>query len=394
VFLIAPATTSYKAAFGSGSAAPYLRSLKAKGTLLSHYDSLGRSELSDYLAMISGQAPDADTGAGCTTYAGFPEATEARANGLVTGNGCVYPETVLTIGDQVSASGHVWRAYIADMGKQTCLHPNSDALDDLALPGSEAGYDTRHNPFIYFHSLLDLGDCATDDQDLSRLPSALARKSSTATFSFIAPGACEDPAATTIAAPDTTSTTSTATTPASATPTTTTGTAPPASDTSATSIASDTSATSAASDTSATSAASDTPATGASTTSTTSSTSTTPTTPSATATTGCPPGQPVGISAEDAFLRTWVPRILASAAYRQNGVLVIAFAESGVEHSGRAVPTGALVLSRYTSRGAKVATAYSPYSLLHSVEDMLGYTPLGHAKSAPSFAETVLHKNL
>ncbi len=104
----------------------------------------------------------------------------------------MYPETALTIGDQVSASGHVWQAYIADMGKQACAHPNSNAAADGDLPGTEAGYDTAHNPFIYFHSLLDLGDCASDDQDLSRLQPALAHASGAPTFSFIAPGACED----------------------------------------------------------------------------------------------------------------------------------------------------------------------------------------------------------
>src|SRR6202042_1766173 len=130
-------------------------------------------------------------------------------NGLVPGRGCVYPETALTIGDQVSSSGHVWRAYIADMGKQACSHPNSGADDDLALPGTEPGYDTGHNPFIYFHSLLDLGDCATDDVDLSHLTAALDKRSRTAAYSFIAPGKCDDAAATSGQAPGTPSTTST-----------------------------------------------------------------------------------------------------------------------------------------------------------------------------------------
>ncbi len=355
VFEIALSTTGYAAVFGHGSAAPYLRSLEAKGTLLTHYESLGRGELADYLAMVSGQGPNADTSVGCTSYVEFPQAVAARANGLVPGRGCVYPETALTIGDQVSSSGHVWKAYIADMGNQACSHPNSDAVDDVALSGTEPGYDTRHNPFIYFHSLLDLGDCANNDVDLSKLPSALAKKSRTATFSFIAPGACQDARAT-VSAP------SPATAPASSTSTTTTSAASTASTTaSSTTASSTTSAT-----TSATSGSVSTPVTAA----------------------GCPSGQPVGIPAEDVFLKLWVPRILSSPAYKKDGVLVITFAGAGRKRAG------ALVLSRWARKGKAIATVYRPYSVLRSVEDMLGYTALAHAQSAPTFASAVLHKTM
>jgi hypothetical protein len=105
----------------------------------------------------------------------------------------------------------------------------------------------------------------------------------------------------------------------------------------------------------------------------------------------CPAGA-VGIAAEDAFLSTWVPRILSSPAYKKDGVLVIAFAGDGVKPAGPQVRTGALVLSRFARRGKAITAAFSPYSLLRSVEDMLRYTPLADAKSAPSFASTVLTK--
>ena len=111
------------------------------------------------------------------------------------------------------------------------------------------------------------------------------------------------------------------------------------------------------------------------------------------ATSGCPADQPVGIAAEDAFLKQWVPRILASPAYRDDGVLVIAFAGDAAKNPGHAVRTGALVISRYARRRRTVATSYGPYSLLRSVEDMLGYAALAHAKSAPSFASQVLGHN-
>jgi hypothetical protein len=352
VFEIALSTSSYGAAFGHGSAAPYLRSLAGKGTLLSGYQSLGRGELADHLATVSGQAPNSDTAKGCATYTEFPQNTVAKTNGLVPGTGCVYPETALTIGDQASSNGDVWRAYIADMGTTSCTHPNSNAADDLALPGTQPGYDTRHNPFIYFHSLLDLGDCSTDDQALTKLTSALKQKSKTGAFSFIAPDACADATATPLIPPSTTTTgttssssSSTATTQSSTTTTGTTG------------------------DTTSTEAGSTTPP------------------PS-----GCPSGQAVGIDAENTFLKEWVPQILASPAYQDDGVLIIAFAGDGTKPAGHPARVGALVISGSATKGKRITTAYTPYSLLRSEEDMLGYDPLADAKSAPSFAQAVLHK--
>jgi hypothetical protein len=337
--------------------------------------------------MVSGQGPNADTRAGCPEYSEFPPDTTAKADDLVDGAGCVYPETALTIGDQVSASGHVWKAYIAGMGNAPCLHPNSNALDDVPLSGSQPGYDTRHNPFIYFHSLLDLGDCENDDVDLSQLPGDLAKRSRTATLSYVAPGICAEPAsvlATTASSAATRTTTTATSTPLTTTTTTTTATSTPlASATASTTTGTTTTAPAGAA--AATTTTSTTPATG-----TTSTTSTTSDASAAAALASCQVSGPVGIAAENAFLQTWVPRILRSAAYKQDGVLVIAFAPAGLMAGNGQARTGALVLSRYIRRATTISTPYDAYSLLRSVEDMLNYTPLAHAGTAASFAAAVL----
>lgn len=301
VFVIALSTTSYKAAFGPGSVATYLNgTLKPAGTLLSGYETLGAGSLPDYLALISGQAPNAETRAGCPSYTDFPPSAKPAADGQVSGAGCVYPNTVTTIGDQVTASGSQWKAYLDDMGTSTCAHPNSGALDSARLPGAGDQYATRHNPFIYFHSLLDLGDCSADDVALDQLPADLRSAAKTPRYAYIAPGLCADASQQT-----------------------------------------------------------------------------------------CPGGTPGGLSSEDAFLRQWVPQILASAAYKSAGVLIVAFTAPATP-ANRTARTGALVLSRYATAGHTIATRYDPYSLLRSIESLLGYKPLAHAGSASSFAAAAL----
>jgi phosphatidylinositol-3-phosphatase len=309
VFVIALTTPSYDAAFGHGSVAHYLNhELRPKGTLLSGYRTLGGAELPDYLAMIGGQAPNADTRADCPSYDEFPSSAKPNKSGEVPGDGCIYPNTALTIGDQVTASGHEWKAYIDDMGSTACVHPNSNALDDAPLPGAGSDYDTRHNPFIYFHSLLDLGDCASDDLTLTKLPGALSSPSKTPRFAFIAPGSCQDSSQQ-----------------------------------------------------------------------------------------SCPDGSPAGLAGEDAFLRSWAPKILDAPAYKKNGVLIIVFAHAAPS-SGGATPdsgpvrTGALVISRYARAGRTISKAYDPYSILRSVEDLLGQQPLAHARTAKSFVSSALPK--
>jgi hypothetical protein len=363
VFEIVLSAPSYATAFGRHAQLPYLHSLIAKGTLLSGYHSLGRGELADELALVSGQAPNPETSRGCPSYTDFPESAVANAAGVVRGRGCIYPDSALTIGDQVTASGKVWHAYVADMGKDTCVHPNSDATDDVALPDTQPGYDTRHNPFIYFHSLLDLGDCANDDVDLARMPTALRSANATPEFDYLAADACADADPTVVPATSATTTTSTT----------------------STSTASTTSTTSA----SAVTTASSSTATSATPTTTTSVSTTTPTPTPVSTPAGCPTNAPAGLVAENAFLQKWIPRILDAPAYRRNGVLVIAVAGSG-KPAGHSVRTGALVISRWAQRGRRITTTSDPYSLLRLTEDVFGFTPLAHAHASHGLAEQIL----
>jgi phosphatidylinositol-3-phosphatase len=322
VFLIVLAGHGFDATFGTGSLATYLNgTLRPKGTLLTGYRTLGRAGLPDALAIVGGQPPNADTRADCPVFREIPPTSAPTRTGEIVADGCVYPNTVTTIADQLSASRRSWKAYVEDLDrgpapapgvppKTTCRHPASNATDDTlsARPGD--GYATRRNPFVYYHSLLDLGDCDAKDGALSALEADLQRAADTPNFAYVAPNLCND------------------------------GTESP-----------------------------------------------------------CVDSTPGDLAAADAFLATWVPKILASPAYRADGLLIVAFAGDVTPPADPAAPpadpaapvrNGALLVSRYAQAGGTNGTDYDPYALLRSLEDLFALRPLARAATASSFAPTVL----
>ena len=151
-----------------------------EGELLSGYSLLASAASANEIAAISGQPPNPSTEANCSTYSEFPASAPADKQGVVSGSGCVYPVETLTFADQLASAGLQWSAYMEGMsgsgGKpENCVHPASGA-PEAPPPG---GYAARQNPFVYFHSLLDLGACASSDLPLGELTGALAKISST-----------------------------------------------------------------------------------------------------------------------------------------------------------------------------------------------------------------------
>jgi hypothetical protein len=199
VLVITLSSPGYDQTWGSSSQMPYLAdTLRPKGELLSSYSLLTTQGLPNYIAMVGGQAPNKLTKANCARYKEFPVGTEPNDYGLVSGAGCVYPQDALTIGDQLNSGGLTWRGYMEDMaddnGPHSCVHPGTDEADQPPV----GGYAARLNPFIYFHSLLDLGACAINDIPLDGLPEGsvnglqddLKKASTTPNFSFISPNLC------------------------------------------------------------------------------------------------------------------------------------------------------------------------------------------------------------
>jgi hypothetical protein len=203
VFVIVFENESYAAAY-KHNPNPYLgKKLQKQGTLLTHYYAIGHDSLDNYIAMISGQAPNDDTSGDCPYYGDFNDTTADAtidANGQAVGTGCVFPENVETLADQLNAAGITWHGYMDEMGKDptreesVCGVPTltPSGKDDTQEATKKDQYAARHNPFVYFHSLIDSGSCAQNVTHLSDLKHDLKATHTTAKFTWITPDLCND----------------------------------------------------------------------------------------------------------------------------------------------------------------------------------------------------------
>lgn len=318
VFIIMLENESYQVTFGPQSIAPYLaHELPKQGAMLPHYYGVGHYSLDNYIAMISGQAPNPATQGDCATYTEFvATAKKPDAYGQLPGTGCVYPKSVSTLANQVTHAGFSWKAYMEDMGADpsrepaTCGHVAIGAPDITEHATPKDQYAAKHNPFVYFHSIIDDAKyCGSHVVNLDRLTSDLSHIKTTPNFSYITPNLCHD--------------------------------------------------------------GHDAP---------------------------CKNGEPGGLISADAFLRTWVPRIVNSPAFKKDGLLVITFDEGtdgsacchekglpgGPQPGGKIGPgggqIGAVLLSPFIAPGTTSNVDYNHYSLLRSLEDIFGLPHLGYAK--------------
>jgi phosphatidylinositol-3-phosphatase len=195
VFVINLENKGFVATWGETSPAPYLsQTLRSRGVFLGEYYAIGHPSLPNYVAQISGQGPSPATQIDCGKYTDFV-ATGTSAFDQVLGDGCVYPATVPTIADQLTAKGLTWKSYQEDIGNSssdatTCRHPRIGQLDSTvaARPGDQ--YTTRHNPFMYFHSIIDSPACASNVVGLDALTRDLRTRAKTPNYSYITPNLC------------------------------------------------------------------------------------------------------------------------------------------------------------------------------------------------------------
>ncbi|HWZ61628.1 MAG TPA: alkaline phosphatase family protein [Steroidobacteraceae bacterium] len=201
VFVLVLENQSYADTFASGSPAPYLsHTLVSQGALLTQYYAVGHASLDNYLALVSGQAPNDQTQLDCPVFSDFSLSMPSLdRNGQALGSGCVYPPLVRTLPDQLEAARFTWKAYMEDMGNDprrepaTCGHVPVGASDPTALATATDQYAAKHNPFVYFHSIIDdQARCDSHVVNLTRLPADLASAASTPNYVFITPNLCND----------------------------------------------------------------------------------------------------------------------------------------------------------------------------------------------------------
>lgn len=187
--------------FGSNPPAPYLaRALPAQGAFLPNYYGIGHASLGNYVALISGQAPSEQTQLDCPLFSEFVMSQpELDSHGQAPGNGCVYPSVVKTLPDQLEAAGMTWKGYMEDMGKDpsreraTCGHPQIGTQDRTLIASVGDKYAAKHNPFVYFHTIIDDQQrCDAHVVNLDRLSEDLRSIATSPNYVFITPNLCND----------------------------------------------------------------------------------------------------------------------------------------------------------------------------------------------------------
>ena len=347
VFIVVLENEEYHDTFGPRSPARYLKTLRRQGAALPNYYATSHFSLGNYLTLISGQAPNPATNMDCEVFEDFVSAGMS-ADGQAVGRGCVYPASIPTVANQLERAGLTWKAYMEDMGNDpqrespACGHPSVGARDltQAAEPGDQ--YATRHNPFMYFHAIIDAPACAQHVVNLRAFAADLRTLEATPNYVFITPNLCNDGHDGGGAA-------------------------------------------------------------------------------------HCVDGGPGGLVSADRFLRRLVPEILASPAYRRDGLLIITFDESEIasevdsttgqlllgkgdaqaccdEPPGPNIPryragltvapgvmngpgligpgggrVGAVLLSPFIRSGTVSTVPYNHYALLRSIEDLFGLAHLGYA---------------
>jgi phosphatidylinositol-3-phosphatase len=298
--------------------APYLSTeLPKQGEVMSRFYGIGHNSADNYIAMISGQPPTPASKNDCPDPVKHVSSATGPA-GIAYSDGCQYPGNFKTIADQLAAKGLTWKGYNQD------IPAPCSPLSHNPAPGT--AYARKHNPFVFFDSLIQSGQCQANDVGFFALDADL-KAGTLPNFSLIVPNECDD------------------------------------------------------------------------------------------GHTACPstlPSNPLTddideLKQADAFLKKWVPRILAVPAMKQDGLLIVTFDESVIdstaccnEQPGPAAKypgsyfgepfgrgggnMGAVFISPFISPGSQSpgglhlnTKPYNLYSMLRSIEDTFGLGHLGYA---------------
>jgi hypothetical protein len=124
VWLIIFENKSFEATFTGLNQDSYMwKTLPSYGVLLRQYYGTGHYSEDNYLSLASGQAPAPDTQIDCPVYQDVVPGTSAPDGQVYAKSGCVYPATVPTLFNQLDSAGVTWKAYMEDMGNTPTREP-------------------------------------------------------------------------------------------------------------------------------------------------------------------------------------------------------------------------------------------------------------------------------
>jgi len=209
VWVIDLENEGYAQSFGDPAADPYLaRTLPQLGALLKNYYAIGHNSADNYIAQISGQAPNLLTQYDCPVWVPLPNiVTGPYHQVLAPEGGCVFPASVPTLGNQLSAAKLNWKAYLEDMGNNpardrtvttaagpACGHPGTWAVDGTESATKTDQYAARHEGFMFFRSVTQNEQfCAAHIVSFKPLLADLKKPAAQApAFSWITPNLCDD----------------------------------------------------------------------------------------------------------------------------------------------------------------------------------------------------------
>ena len=204
VFLYLVENMDFDPVYGPGSTAEYLnKTLVPKGMLMRQLFGTAHASTGNYISLISGQAPNPAINGDCAVWADF-RGTGTAANGQAIGQGCVFPTRVKHIGDELESAGLTWKAYGEDYNLEKrggttsgqtaqCIYPDIDANDNTNSTDASENYATRHNPFLFFHNVIDnKARCEAHTRDLEELRTDLKSAATTPNYNLIVANNCSN----------------------------------------------------------------------------------------------------------------------------------------------------------------------------------------------------------
>ncbi|MBJ7457984.1 MAG: hypothetical protein JHD02_02220 [Thermoleophilaceae bacterium] len=198
VWLIVLSNQGYAKTFGDPASQSYLVSdLAQQGAVVQNYYAVAQGELANRVALVAGQGPTHQMMQNCPSYTDLMPGTVDASTGQAQGDGCVFPDTVRTIGEAVAATGKSWAAYVEDIDNgangrtNNCRQPAPGGPDPDHQTDATNAYASWTNPFMYFKGIaanqacqFQVGSMKTFDADVSsgRSPA----------FSMVIPNRCHD----------------------------------------------------------------------------------------------------------------------------------------------------------------------------------------------------------